>query len=69
MAESGFIRIVKGSWNKAFYNELESFIGDGKTKDDQVDATSDAFITLAETKYIPSFTPYIATQTNPFSRN
>jgi predicted phage terminase large subunit-like protein len=42
-AEHGWVKVVQGEWNNAFYNELESFIGDGKKKDDQVDAVSDAY--------------------------
>lgn len=59
MAESGSIKIVKGDWNEAFFNELEAFSGDLKVqrtqKDDQVDATSDSFSTLARSITMPTF--------------
>lgn len=51
-AEAGLVKVVKGSWNDAYFNELEAFTGDGKTKDDQVDATSDAFSSLNEIRYV-----------------
>lgn len=66
-AEAGLVKIVEGSWNGAFYSELEAFTGDGKTKDDQVDAVADAFITLAEKKHVPSFAPPAMTRINPFT--
>lgn len=47
MAETGAIKIVRADWNEAFFQELENFSGDLKVqklqKDDQVDATADAF--------------------------
>lgn len=51
-AEAGLVKVVKGSWNDAFFTELEGFTGDGKTKDDQVDATSDAFSSLNEMRFV-----------------
>lgn len=68
MAEAGMITVVEGDWNNQFFSELEAFTGDGKTKDDQVDATADAFITLAEKKHVPSFSMPHFGQANPFSR-
>ena len=41
---------VKGDWNKAYFNELESFKGEeteSNTKKDWVDATSLAFLKLS----------------------
>ena len=70
MAESGNVRVVKGTWNDAFFTELESFTGDGKKKDDQVDATSDAFKSLAEKKVLkaPRMNSSLdLMQDNPFS--
>lgn len=64
LAEQGLVKVVEGSWNEEYFSELEAFIGDGKLKDDQVDATADAFIKLAQTRYIPSFTPKIVTNDN-----
>ena len=40
-AEAGNIKIVRGGWNEAFLSELENFPGTN-SKDDQVDALSDA---------------------------
>jgi predicted phage terminase large subunit-like protein len=68
MAEAGLIKIVEGSWNNIYFSELEAFTGDGKTKDDQVDGSSDAFITLAETKFIGAFTMPHFGQVNPYAR-
>ncbi|XAO54224.1 terminase large subunit [Yersinia phage vB_YenM_P778] len=51
-AEAGIVKILRGTWNDAFLTELEGFTGEGNQKDDQVDATSDAFISLNETKFI-----------------
>jgi len=65
-AGAGIIKIVEGSWNNAYFSELEAFTGDGKTKDDQVDASSDAFMTLAEKKHVPSFVLPPMTRPNPF---
>lgn len=67
-AEAGLVKVVIGSWNNEYFSELEAFIGDGKTKDDQVDATSDSFNTLAEKKHVPSFTPHSLKQINRFTR-
>lgn len=44
-SEARNIKIVRGSWNEAFFNELEGF-PEGE-KDDQVDAFSGAFNALA----------------------
>ena len=42
-AENGNVKVVKGMWNEVYFNELENFDGEGKGKDDQVDATSIAY--------------------------
>lgn len=59
MAEAGAVRVVRGDWNDAFFQELESFSGDLKVqktqKDDQVDACADAFTSLAKQVNIPTF--------------
>ena len=48
--ENGLVQYTKADWNKEYFSELENFTGDKKdkhkTKDDQVDATSDAFTML-----------------------
>lgn len=57
-SENGSVKIVKGEWNDPYLSELESFDGVSKTKkDDQVDATSDAFNTLATTKEYKVLSP------------
>jgi predicted phage terminase large subunit-like protein len=60
-AEAGLISVVIGDWNDQFFQELEAFQGDGKGKDDQVDATADAFIKLGETRVLPVFSPALLT--------
>lgn len=42
-SEYGLVKIVEADWNNDFLLELEGFVGDGKRKDDQVDAISDAY--------------------------
>lgn len=48
-AEAGNIKILRGSWNDAFFKELENF-PEGK-HDDIVDALSGAFIMINESSY------------------
>jgi len=67
MAEAGFIRVVDGEWNKAYFDELEGFTGERKNKDDQVDATSDAFNQLRTSTEIPHFILPDMTQANKFA--
>jgi predicted phage terminase large subunit-like protein len=56
MAEAGLVRVVKGDWNEAFFLELENFLPNNRNqKDDQVDATSDAFNTLCRETLLPTF--------------
>lgn len=54
IAQSGFVHVVKAEWNKSYYDELESFNGEGKSKDDQVDATSDCIALLNQELTLPS---------------
>jgi predicted phage terminase large subunit-like protein len=50
-AQAGNVKIKRAPWNESFINELHAFDGEGKVPDDQVDAASLAFNTLAlETK-------------------
>jgi predicted phage terminase large subunit-like protein len=65
LAESGSVRVVRGDWNEAFFNELEEFTGLRTQKDDQVDATSDAFSTLARQITIPTFSLPDMSQPSP----
>lgn len=69
ISEAGHVRYVEGEWNKAYFNELEIFDGSRKNKDDQVDATSDAFNYLRVSLAIPLFTIASYTQENPFARD
>lgn len=55
LAESGNVRIVRGNWNDDYLTELEYFSGSRNQKDDQVDATSDAFNTLSRQIQLPTF--------------
>lgn len=70
-AEAGLVDYVEAEWNKAYFTELEAFDGESKRlKDDQVDATSDSFITLAQAIHIPNFLPAVQdfdlSRRNPF---
>jgi predicted phage terminase large subunit-like protein len=71
-AEAGLVDYVEGSWTDDYFTELELFDGSRNIKDDQVDATSDAFITLAQKVEIPPFMFGLQqanlTQENPFIR-
>lgn len=55
VAQAGFVKVVKGNWNKDFFDELEIFDGSGKQKDDQVDCVSDCFASLNKELVLPSF--------------
>lgn len=54
VAQAKRVNIVVGDWNKSYFDELERFSGNRKDKDDQVDATSDAFLTLNREKVMPT---------------
>lgn len=43
------VRVVRAPWNVGYFDELEAFEGKDRDRDDQVDATSDAFNELAPT--------------------
>ena len=49
-ASQGMVYVVRGAWNEAFFNELESF---PKGKKDQVDAFSGAYNLLLSNALIP----------------
>lgn len=68
-SEAGNVRIVAGAWNDAYLNELEAFDGGRDKKDDQVDATSDAFFFLSSSVQIPVFTLPDMTGANPYNFN
>jgi predicted phage terminase large subunit-like protein len=67
-AENGLVRIVKGAWNKEYYQELERFTGENKReKDDMVDCTSDCYNWLISGKKLPEkflFNPSSLTKLN-----
>lgn len=68
IAESGALRIVNKNalWVEPFLLELESFDGESRTlKDDQVDAASDAFVTLARQVTLPPFRIPVLEQNSP----
>ena len=55
VTEAGFVNVVHADWNKDYYEELENFDGSNKKKDDQVDATADAFYLLNQEARVPEF--------------
>lgn len=69
IAEAGHVRYVEDEWNKLYFAELEGFDGAKKNKDDQCDATSDAFNHLRITVTLPNFVLTSFTQENRFSRD
>lgn len=68
LAESRYVRLVKGDWNEAFLVELEFFEGLRTQKDDQVDATADAFNTLSRQVLVPTFALPNMEQASPVPR-
>lgn len=67
-AESGGVTIVRGDWNEEFFAELENFIGDRNQKDDQVDATGDAFNDLCKQVVLPTFSVPTLDRASPIPR-
>jgi predicted phage terminase large subunit-like protein len=69
LAESGSVRVVKGEWNEAWFTELENFEENNRNqKDDQVDATGDAFNTLAKQIMLPDIILPSLEQKSPIPR-
>lgn len=66
VAQAGFVHVVRGEWNKAYFDELETFDGTKKFHDDQADATSDGFYLLNRTVDIPNFSLPDMTGSNPY---
>lgn len=66
-AEASLVDYVEADWNKDYFAELEGFDGSRGNKDDQVDATSDAFITLAQKLNLPTFSIPTMSKSNEFS--
>lgn len=55
VTQAGFVNVVRGDWNKEFFDELEIFDGDKKKKDDIADACSDCFLHLNRGIELPAF--------------
>lgn len=67
VTQAGFVNVVRGDWNKEFFDELEIFDGDKKKKDDIADACSDCFLHLNRGIELPVFSlPDLSTK-NPVS--
>ena len=71
-AQAGLVDYIEAPWNETYFSELEGFDGTRRVKDDQVDASSDAFITLAQKIQIPNFLMGLSqvdlSTKNPFNR-
>lgn len=68
LAESGAVKVVRGPWNEDWLVECEFFDGGRDKKDDQVDATSDAFNTLSRQIQLPTFSVPTLEQKSPVPR-
>ena len=56
LAESGFVKVLVGEWNEAWYNELEDYQdGNRQQKDDFWDATGTAAKAMMKQITVPSF--------------
>ena len=55
LCQANAVRVVRGDWNDAFFNELEQFTGGRNELNDQADATSDAINTLCKQIQMPTF--------------
>lgn len=67
VAEAGGVQVVTADWNDDYFSELERFDGSRNVKDDQVDATADAFHALATDIWLPDFTVPEMKQVNQFA--
>lgn len=67
LSEQGYVNIVRADWNKDYIDELENFIGDGKRKDDQVDASADAMWALKSEVNLPNMILPDWSKTNEFN--
>lgn len=54
VAEAGCIDVISADWNMWYFDELEQFVGDGKTHEDALDATVSAFWYLNQGSDLPS---------------
>jgi predicted phage terminase large subunit-like protein len=69
LAEAGLVKVVKGDWNEAWYNELEDFQdGNRKQKDDFWDATGSAAKALIKSVNIPNFSVPVFSNPSPVPR-
>lgn len=69
IAESRYLKVVRGEWNEWFLKELECFEGDGKGHDDACDTCSDAVALLRTSVTIPNFTLPDFSMSNPYKIN
>jgi len=67
IAQAGYLDVLSDDWNEWFFNELESFQGDGKTHDDALDAAVSAFWYLNKSNELPQFTLPDLHQSNNYS--
>lgn len=57
VCQSGAVTIVSAEWNDWYFDELEQFVGDGKTHDDALDAGVAAFWALNRGVVLPDINP------------
>lgn len=70
IAQAGFVRVVRGDWNREFFEELEIFTGENKReKDDIADTCSDCILILNKTVEIPNMSLPNLSTSNPFGFN
>lgn len=55
VAQAGYVRVVRGAWNKELFDELEVFGNETPHKDDIADTISDAFTLLNKDGSLPDF--------------
>lgn len=70
LCENGSVKMVKGSWNQEFIDELENFTGErsqGRIKDDYVDAAATAFNYISRQMKVPDFAPPDLSRASPVS--
>ena len=62
---NGLVKVVRGAWNRDYFDEACFFTGKKGDTDDQVDATSSAFNQLAKQVALPTFVIPSLTQASP----
>lgn len=66
LAEAGLVKVVKGEWTEAWYNELEDYIdGNRQQKDDYWDATGTAAKALMKQVTLPTFSIPVFSNPSP----